>query len=205
MAKSECENSRALSIAFLKKHEYLGGWKHGGIKWTSGFGHESNVSFTVDVMNSPHIRFTYTCTDWGGEKVDLDYRVELVATRCHFGGKRYWFICPLSVSGVACGRRVGVIYLPGKYFGCRKCHDLAYQSQQESSSGLGILGIFLSLSVKIARAEEKIRVKYWRGRPTKRYARILRNYRLLNSASAGALLFMEKRKDNCGKGRKKAQ
>jgi hypothetical protein len=51
-----------------------------------------------------------------------------------FGGKRWWFICPLIVHGIACNRRAGKLYLPpgARYFGCRKCHDLTYRSRQEA-------------------------------------------------------------------------
>src|SRR5262249_51545398 len=66
--------------------------------------------------------------------VDLDYSVRLVTTPCHLGGVRWWFICPLSRNGVGCGRRVRKLYLCGKYFGCRHCHNLTYRSCQESDS-----------------------------------------------------------------------
>jgi hypothetical protein len=64
----------------------------------------------------------------------LDYTVRLVTTGCHLGGVRWWFICPLSRNEVTCGRRVRKLYLHGKYFGCRRCHDLSYTSCQESDS-----------------------------------------------------------------------
>jgi hypothetical protein len=72
----------------------------------------------------------YTFTETGK---DEDYRVGLEATRPRFGGLRWWFLCPLVVRGVPCGRRVGKLYLPpgGRYFGCRHCHDLTYRSAQE--------------------------------------------------------------------------
>ena len=40
-----------------------------------------------------------------------------------------WFVCPL----VGCGRRVGKLYLPpgGRYYGCRHCYRLTYESAQE--------------------------------------------------------------------------
>src|SRR5262249_18413085 len=41
---------------------------------------------------------------------------------------------PLCRNGVGCGRRVRKLYLSGKYFGCRHCHNLTYRSQQESDS-----------------------------------------------------------------------
>ena len=33
---------------------------------------------------------------------------------------------------MACGRRARKLYLVGRYFGCRRCHDLAYTSTQQS-------------------------------------------------------------------------
>jgi hypothetical protein len=43
-------------------------------------------------------------------------------------GERPWFNCP----GAGCGRRVAVLYGPGRYFLCRHCYDLAYESQREN-------------------------------------------------------------------------
>ena len=51
----------------------------------------------------------------------------LKRTACNFGGERPWFICP----GVRCGRRVAILYGPGKHFLCRHCYDLRYESQRE--------------------------------------------------------------------------
>ena len=53
--------------------------------------------------------------------------VALTWTACNFGGERPWFICP----GAGCGRRVAVLYGPGRYFLCRHCYDLVYESQRE--------------------------------------------------------------------------
>jgi hypothetical protein len=64
----------------------------------------------------------------------MEYRVELTRTPCAYGGGRYWFLCPLTKDGVYCGNRVGKLYLPrrGRFFGCRECYDLTYESCQKS-------------------------------------------------------------------------
>jgi hypothetical protein len=62
-----------------------------------------------------------------GEWEDVKELVSLEWTPCNFGGERPWFVCP----GVACRRRVAVLYGPGKYFLCRPCYDLRYESQRE--------------------------------------------------------------------------
>ena len=44
----------------------------------------------------------------------------------------WWFICPLIKDGIACNRRVLKLYIGGgKYFGCRHCYELTYQSCQK--------------------------------------------------------------------------
>ena len=48
---------------------------------------------------------------------------------CNFGGERTWFICP----GAGCGRRVAVLYGAGRYFLCRHCYELLYESQRENA------------------------------------------------------------------------
>jgi len=68
------------------------------------------------------------------EEKEFDYPIRIQHTKSYFGGRRYWFTCPLVVNGKACQTRVGKLYLPpnGKYFGCRHCYDLVYLSSRES-------------------------------------------------------------------------
>lgn len=72
------------------------------------------------------VRLGYRTRDHGGEWEPMDYSVRLLRTRCHLGGERVWFACPV----VNCGRRVALLY-GGKVFACRQCHHLAYPSQRE--------------------------------------------------------------------------
>jgi hypothetical protein len=76
------------------------------------------------------LRLTYSIRE---PEISADYRVGLTTTRPRFGGLRWWFLCPLGVNGVPCGRRVGKLYLPpaAGYYGCRHCHDLTYASCRE--------------------------------------------------------------------------
>lgn len=56
--------------------------------------------------------------------------VSLSATELHFGGVRWWFICP------DCQCRTAYLYLPqnAHHFSCRNCHNLSYESTQSSHS-----------------------------------------------------------------------
>lgn len=60
----------------------------------------------------------------------LDYTLLIHNTPCHFGSERYWFNCP----AVGCGRRVAILYLADKYFACRHCYRLTYQSQRQDQT-----------------------------------------------------------------------
>lgn len=57
-------------------------------------------------------------------------KLSFATTVPHFGGTRYWFICP------HCKRRVGTLYSPRleRYFKCRHCHNLTYKSAQTHDS-----------------------------------------------------------------------
>lgn len=61
--------------------------------------------------------------NWKDEK----YPIFLDSTNCHLGGERPWFLCPAR----GCGRRVAILY-GGDIFACRRCYQLAYQSQRET-------------------------------------------------------------------------
>lgn len=108
----------------------------GSRRWEYHSGHHFSVNYEVNTLDrtSPHLRLHYTWV-WTStqQQESADYRVRLVTTLPQFGGLRWWFICPLVVSGRPCGRRVGKLYLPphARYFGCRNCHELTYRSAQE--------------------------------------------------------------------------
>ena len=70
----------------------------------------------------------------GGEWEEVREPVPLTWTACNFGGERPWFVCP----GAGCRRKVAVLYGPGRYFLCRHCYDLSYQSQREDKANRGL-------------------------------------------------------------------
>ena len=53
---------------------------------------------------------------------DYNYHVKLDRTPCHYGGYRYWYLCP------HCGKRTSVLYRAGLYE-CRHCIGANYQTQ----------------------------------------------------------------------------
>lgn len=58
------------------------------------------------------------------------FAVRVVSTECHFGGQRWWFLCPIPRGNAVCGARAKKLYLPpgATAFGCRRCWNLTYWS-----------------------------------------------------------------------------
>ena len=186
MAKSVAEQSNSLSVFFLKKLGYFpkgGGIKSGTVTWTWGMsGNKSSIGIFVSVgtgKDPNYIRLNYTQTNrWTGEKSEMDYKVELTTTPCNYGGVRYWFVCHLIKNGCYCGRRVGVLYIVDKWFGCRHCADVAYQAQFEG-------GKFRTGSLSepdVEKAYGEIKRKYYNGKPTRRYKRYLKLQEKMDNA-----------------------
>src|SRR5690349_17103381 len=87
--------------------------KSGGWSWVNSYTQEqaSSIGYEVDAtkLHSSWLRLHYVLTNSKGR---VDYKIRLTLTRPNFGGLRWWFMCPLSVNGRMCNRRVAKIYLP---------------------------------------------------------------------------------------------
>ncbi len=144
--KDTVEDCWIISIFDLKREGTLESEtkRRGSLVWSNAFTGERAASIGYELNTSgvnSYFRVYYTITSWDGRKSNYDYKIELQTTPCHYGGRRWWFVCPLSVNGRYCGRRVGKLYLPpgGRYYGCRHCHDLTYRSSQESDKRVNAL------------------------------------------------------------------
>jgi len=176
--KDTVEESRSVSISFLRKHGYFCGYRGGKIFWTNSMGEETgSIGIAVSVGDGEnYAQFNYTITDRNsGQKTDYDYKVQLTTTPCNLSGVRYWFICPLFTNGVYCGRRVARIYKApcAVYFGCRHCYNLSYESRNESHLGrFGQLGYLLKAERQIEGLESQIKRNFYGGRPTRKFRRL---------------------------------
>lgn len=109
----------------------------GGWAWTNSVTGQKTASIGYEVNTTTShgtVRLFYTITPQGGEPQEYDYKVMLTTTCPNFGGVRWWFLCPLLRGERSCARRVGKLYLPPgtRYYGCRHCYDLSYESCNES-------------------------------------------------------------------------
>jgi len=103
----------------------------GSVQWsTIRTGEVTNtIGYTIERQHGQYlVHLRYTTKRWNGERIENDYRVRMTHTQPYYGGRRWWFLCPLQ----GCKRRVGKLYIaPGQlYFGCRHCYDLTYESTQ---------------------------------------------------------------------------
>ena len=117
-------------------------------------GSKSSIGYTV-TGNDDAWAVTLDYRWRGTEAILIPVRLEMTPTQ--FGGRRWWFTCPLIVGRVACRRRVGKLYLPpgGRYFGCRNCHNLTYRSAQEAHQAERLAGR-LGLDPELAQLFSKL-------------------------------------------------
>ena len=131
-AKTTTDGLLPLDVNRLARDGFLSVGITGVLQWNTGATRKplGSVEFSVRPSkdNSRIFQIRYR---WNkSESVCTSIRLQ--PTRPHFGGVRWWLTCPLSVNGTPCNRRVAKLYLQGRYFGCRFCHDLTYQSCRES-------------------------------------------------------------------------
>jgi hypothetical protein len=176
--KSEADELKKIDVNDLNKQKYFNGFKSGIITWTHSWTKEKNligISVSAFGDSDDHIKLKYVQTDENGNKKKFNYKVKLLTTPCNFGGKRYWFQCPVVNAGRVCQRRVGVLYKLGDYFACRHCNNLTYRSRNEGWKNKyhPTFRIF-ELYDKIEQLEAEIKRYYYNDKPTKKYKKLLK-------------------------------
>lgn len=183
MSKSEVEWCNKLEIWWLLRDiKEKNGYKNCVVSWGQN-GSDGRVSVIVSVQDEEkYARFIYTQTNNStGEKRDFDYKVPIIETACHYGGTRYWFKCSLYKNGQYCGRRVGVLYKDGDWFGCRHCYDLTYMSQNENRRHkFHPMFQILKLDDDIETLSIKMKRYTYKGKPTKKRRKLERLYAMAN-------------------------
>jgi hypothetical protein len=119
---------------YITAHGLKEAFDHGPGSMALGSWPGASVSFRVEDEEGGRGRSLHVTYTREKEARSVDYNVRVVKTSPHFGGARWYFICPLEVNGSPCLRRVSKLYLPpgALYFGCRECYGLTYTTSQES-------------------------------------------------------------------------
>jgi hypothetical protein len=136
------EECLILDVAKLARDKLLLPLRAGTLHWkNTATGKEvSSCGYVTGPLEGDEMLFTlqYRITRTS-ESIELPIRLQV--TYPNLGGKRWWFTCPLVVAGQPCRRRVGKLYLPpgGKYYGCRHCYELTYESAQKHDPRISVM------------------------------------------------------------------
>ena len=107
-----------------------GSHRVGGMRLHQLYGDDIDVKFEslVGDPENSWLCLRYSMTDYCSGEVKIDDKVYLAPTGPHFGGLRWWFVCPQL------NRRVRKLCLPfgGRHFWSRRAYELAYASQRET-------------------------------------------------------------------------
>jgi len=96
------------------------------VSWCWRAGDKTMATVKLDILIYPD-KGTIWLTNTAGAKPMHD-TISLLTTEPHYGGRRWWFVCPIKKI------RVAKLYLPpgATRFASRQAHDLTYRSSQES-------------------------------------------------------------------------
>lgn len=146
--KARADRCLSIDVRRFQREKVLREGVPGGWAWkNSETGLEkASIGFRV-CASTLHLDFAINGTP-------VAQRLPLVTTACHFGGERTWFRCP------CCARRVAVVYMRWRRFACRRCNQIAYQSQCEDACGRSW--------IKQSRAEAKLGPNWQRPKGMKR-------------------------------------
>ena len=125
--KLTVDESLTLDIGFLQRTGHLTPGHSVVVRWPLNDEYEASIGcFAKD----EELVLSYIFYLDGYER-HIETRIPILITAAHFGGYRYWALCPFDASY----RWVTKLYLPpcATSFACRRCHDLTYASSQESN------------------------------------------------------------------------
>jgi len=128
--KRKAGHCHSLDINKLNRDGCLADGFFGSLEWSRDGRSIASIGLR---SNGRSVTLHYRQTPNDGEPENIEMRVFLDRTSCHYGKTRPWFMCPGIVNGRHCGRRVGKLFLAGRYFLCRHCQNLAYNSQSETA------------------------------------------------------------------------
>jgi hypothetical protein len=130
--KTTTGECHSLDVRYLHREGLLKPRRSFSLRWSRAGRETGSIGGQVeDTSGNRPARVIFAYRHRGGSRnewEEIREPVTLEWTPCNFGGERPWFVCP----GAGCGRRVAVLYGPGRYFLCRHCYDLVYESQREN-------------------------------------------------------------------------
>jgi hypothetical protein len=118
--KPTVEHYRSIDVREWQRQGLLCAGRRFIWAWWDPHGQQTGSVSVAIVEDAVELSYHYN-----GEPVQD--RILLTWTRCRYGGRRPWFLCPNGLRQ----RRVAKLYLAGHDFRCRPCYRLTYGSQRE--------------------------------------------------------------------------
>ncbi len=128
--KTTIDECQSIDIRYLHRNGLLQPGHSFSLRWSWAGRQSGSIGGVAHDDSRVTFFYSHRRGDSGGGWKDVKETVPLEWTPCNFGGEWPWFICP----GAGCGRRAAVLYGSGRYFLCRHCYDLSYESQREDKT-----------------------------------------------------------------------
>lgn len=165
------DECKTISLSKLKEWGYLvpGQLKTGAIHWSRNEERYASIGIAVNMFaEKPYLELNYTCN---GKPVK--YKVYLVSVRSNIGkGIVWYFVCPHT------NKRCRKLYMIDTYFLHRTAFRGAmYEKQTYSKKNRDMFRLYEQVFGSEKAYEELYRKnlkKQYRGKPTKRYAQLLK-------------------------------
>lgn len=165
------DNSLQLSTTKLKEWGYIkpNQFKSGSLSWSSNGETTGSISISVDTYEEqPYIELNYKFRN-----EPRKYKVQLVSMPSNLGkGEIWYFLCPITK------KRCRKLYSIGGYFLHRKAFNgCMYESQTHSKYYRSLdkrFGALFKSEKLYEQIYSKHFKKFYKGKPTKRYAKILK-------------------------------
>jgi len=122
--KATVDSQNTINVRYLKEQGLLIAGRQGELTWNSRGEQVGAIGYETK-KNGIQLTYNFRRNN-EGEWQSIKQLVLFDYTPCHYGGQRVWLLCS------ECDRRVTAIHSAGKYFLCRHCYGLNYQSQHES-------------------------------------------------------------------------
>jgi hypothetical protein len=129
--KTTTGKCHSVDVRYLHREGLLNAGRWFSLRWSRADRETGSIRIAVEGNDQPQrVLLLYRHRIGPGDEwEDVQEPVALEWTACNFGGERPWFVCP----GAGCVRRVALLYGLERYFLCRHCYDLVYESQRDNA------------------------------------------------------------------------
>lgn len=185
MSRDTTESTRSLDFPRLRELNFFpkeGAYRIGNIQWSSNGRKTADINLVVNTLDPAYIRMQYKVKNrWESEEEyrNYEYQFPLEKVECNFGGFKWYVRCGLTKGGNFCNKRVRSLYSAGDYFGCRHCAGLTYESCNTGRRFRNLVTLF-----DLDEEEFCVKRRFYAGKPTRKYQRLLRREERLERALA---------------------